>query len=172
MIQRDYEKIIRKDILNKGIYRNNMEIPGIRSVILNETTKKVAGTMLALEVLTSQKPTFVRSKKTISSFNTRKGFYVGAKVTMRKEACYAFITKLIHTTIPHKRDSEPFPNTMFDKNGNSTISVRDLSDCIEMSYHQDVLNNRGGLDVTIGTTGIRKLDGQWLMSCFQIPIKE
>lgn len=178
-IQQHYEDIIRPDLLRKFNYENVHQIPKIEKIILNMGVKEAVNDkkqllipILILELITGQKAVVTCARKSISNFKIRKGFPIGALVTLRGDNMYSFLTKLVLFVLPRIRDFVGIPITSIDSQGNISFGIRDLLVFPEIESEYDKLHKTYGVNITIVTTAKTKLETKTLLSSFQIPFKE
>ncbi|MBI5863360.1 MAG: 50S ribosomal protein L5, partial [Planctomycetes bacterium] len=67
-------------------------------------TKRFVEATDALATITGQKPLVTKARTSVSNFKLRKGYDVGAKVTLRGARMYEFLDRLISLAIPRVRD--------------------------------------------------------------------
>ncbi len=109
--QQDVVAVLRREF---G-YRNPMEVPRLRKVVLNIGLGGAAKDAKALEAasrdlgaVTGQRPVLTRAKKSIAAFGRlRKGMAIGAMVTLRGERMYEFLDRLMSLALPRLRDFRP-----------------------------------------------------------------
>jgi large subunit ribosomal protein L5 len=90
-----YINIIKYDLVNKFYYKNHKKIPKLNKIILNFNCKNInfkllISSIIALELITTQKSIITSSKKSNITLKIRKGNPIGCKVTLRKEKMYFF----------------------------------------------------------------------------------
>ena len=98
-----YENEIRPQLTQEFNYRNIMEVPRLRSVVLNmglgeaiQNIKILDNAVEELALIAGQKPVITRAKKSIASFKLRENMPIGCMVTLRRDRMYDFLDKLIH----------------------------------------------------------------------------
>lgn len=80
-----------------------MMVPKLEKVIVNVANKNKAEleqSQRLLQVVTGQKPSYTKAKKSISDFKIRKGDKIGVMVTLRKQKAYYFLKKMINEVLP------------------------------------------------------------------------
>ena len=85
-----YNNIVKYDLINKFYYKNIKQLPSILKIILNfnfkkQNIKNLMSSLIALELISSQKPIFTKSKISNITLKIRKGQPVGCKITLRKQ---------------------------------------------------------------------------------------
>ena len=98
--QNYYNNIVKYDLINKFQYRTINKLPKISKVILSFNYKKpnfkqLISSLIALELLSEQKPIFTKSNVPIVTLKIRKGQPVGCKLTLRKHNLDIFLNKLL-----------------------------------------------------------------------------
>ena len=92
------EKIYREKVvpvLQKEFnYTSSMQLPGIEKISLNiglgaatQNNKIMEEAVAELTAIAGQKAVVTRAKKSIAAFKLREGMPIGARVTLRKDAC-------------------------------------------------------------------------------------
>ena len=129
-LKEKYLKEIQPELVKKFNYKSVMEAPKLDKIVVNigcgdasHNSKLLDAAMADLEAITGQKPIITKAKKSIASFKIRAGQPIGCKVTLRGEAMYNFLDKLISITLPRSRDFRGLSNRAFDKRGNYTIGI-------------------------------------------------
>ena len=86
---------------------NVMATPKIEKIIINmglgEATQnnKILDPLVSdLAQITGQKPVLTKAKKSIAQFKVRAGQSIGAMVTLRGDAMYEFLDRLISVALP------------------------------------------------------------------------
>lgn len=140
---------------------NLLRIPRLIKVVINMGTgiveKDVFETHIGeLALITGQKPSVRKAKKSISNFKLREGMDIGAKVTLRGARMYEFLDRLINAALPRIRDFRGLSLQAFDGFGNYTVGVKDQTIFPELDPND--VNVTQGMDITIVTTA--KDDGE------------
>lgn len=174
------QKRLKSDIaesLKKNLnVKNVMALPRISKVIVNvglnqkkygsKDIQQYIGETLA--VITGQRPTIRKGKKSISNFNIREGMILGLMVTLRGKSMYNFLDRLIHTALPRIRDFRGL-NPNFDGHGNYSIGIIDQSIFPEVPAPE--ANKIFGMQVQIVTSAGTDERGKALMKEIGIPFK-
>nr|YP_001315125.1 ribosomal protein L5 [Chlorokybus atmophyticus]ABO15112.1 ribosomal protein L5 [Chlorokybus atmophyticus] len=172
-----YENVIRQDLLYKCNYNNIMEVPKIVKIIVNGSIKNevnskrmVLSFLVALELISGQKLTLARAKKSIAAFKLRTNDPIGCKVTLRGKPVYNLLDKLITTVWPRLRDFQGLKPT-FDSSGvNYNIGLDNLLLFPELERHYYLFESLHGANLTIVTSAKTKEEAKLLLSSFQIPL--
>lgn len=158
-------------------YKNVMEVPSIEKVVLNvgygrhvKDKQFIENIEKTLEVITGQKPVHNKATKSISNFKIREGMNIGASVTLRGKAMYAFLYKLINVTFPRVRDFRGINPKAFDEQGNYSVGFKENIAFPEMSA--DAMDNIHGLEVVVTTTASNREEGFELLKALGFPFKD
>ncbi len=131
------EKLYVDDIrprIQKELKLNNvMETPKISKIVLNVGVKEAVADSRALQhvaqILASiagQAPVKTLAKKSIAGFKIREGMQLGVRVTLRRQAMYAFLDKLVNLALPKVRDFHGVPLKL-DGRGNYNLGIKDCT---------------------------------------------
>jgi len=181
-LKEKFQKEVIPAMMEKFGYKNSMAVPRIKKVVVNtgfgreavaktgEEQKKMQESILSdLSLICGQKPVLTKAKKAISSFKLRKGMVVGAKVTLRRQKMYDFLTRLINLALPRSRDFQGIDVNSIDKEGNLTIAVKEHIAFPEISPEKSKFNF--GLEITVVTTAKNKAEAESLFRLLGFPLK-
>lgn len=107
----------------------------------------------------------------VSNFKLREGMPVGVFVTLRKQAAYNFLDKLINVVYPRVRDFRGVKKNIFDHEGNLSFGLNDHTVFPEISMPEDSRKIHG-LQVTIVISGKNVDNSKALMAEFGFPFKK
>lgn len=177
-----YKKGVIPEMKEKFGYKSVMAVPKIDKVVVNigfgrmiagktsEEQKKTYSYLVEdLAIICGQRPILTKSKGSISSFKTRKGMFIGMKVTLRGKKMDNFLTRLIDIALPRTRDFQGIPQSSVDKSGNLTIGVKEHICFPEISPEQ--VKSIFGLEVVVSTTAKTKEEGLELLKLMGFPMK-
>lgn len=180
----DLRKKIKEEIAPKlqkelGIV-NAMAIPSLSKIVINVGVKNALSDKKSVEVATSalsevvgQKPKVTAAKKSIATFKLREGDKVGLVVTLRGKRMYDFFEKLVDVVLPRIRDFHGIKNNSFDKEGNYTLGLTELSIFPEVDVGKMDTGLIGqGLEISIVTTAEDKKGGYALLSALGMPFQK
>ena len=155
-------------------YKNPHQVPKVEKVVINTSVGSQSDVKQALEdakaelaLISGQKPSETRAKKSIANFKLRKEQAIGAKVTLRGEHMYEFLERLIKMSLPRIRDFRGVSPKGFDGNGNYTMGVSDQSIFPEVEL--DKIKRNIGFDVTIVTTAQTNDEARALLRALGFP---
>lgn len=172
---KDYykEKII-PELMKEFGYDNIMQVPGINKVTLNmglgeavRNPKIVEGAANELTAIAGQKSLVTKARKSIAGFKLREGMPIGAKVTLRGERMYYFLSKLINIALPRVRDFRGIKSKGFDGRGNYSFGINEHIIFPEIDY--DKIDKIKGLNITITTSANTNQEGHFLLKAFGMP---
>ncbi len=157
--------------------QNSMAVPKIDKIVINmgigEATQnnKIVDPLVAdLGAITGQKPVITKAKKSIAAFKLREGMPIGAMVTLRGDAMYEFLDRLISVALPRVRDFRGVSGKSFDGRGNYTLGLRDQLIFPEIDYSK--VEKTKGMNVTIVTTAQDDNEARVLLRSFGMPFRQ
>ena len=158
-------------------YKNVQQIPKVEKVVINTSVGSQADVKQALEdaktelaLISGQRASETRAKKSIANFKLRKEQAIGAKVTLRGERMYEFLERLIKAALPRIRDFRGVPPRSFDGNGNYTLGVPDQT--IFPEVEMDKIKRNIGFDVTIVTSARTDEEAKSLLTEMGMPFSD
>ena len=154
-----------------------MMIPKLHKIVLNmgvgeaSHNSKIADAIQAqLTKIAGQKAMVTKAKKSIAGFKLREGQSIGTKVTLRGEAMYNFMEKLIKIALPRVRDFRGISPKAFDGKGNYTLGIKDQLIFPEIVF-DDVVKLRG-MDIVFVTTAKTNEEALALLKGFGLPFRK
>src|SRR5215475_5787081 len=136
---------------------NVMQVPRVEKIVVNmgvgratQQRSLLDGAITDLTIITGQKPSVRKAKKSIASFKLREGNEIGAKVTLRGDRMWEFYDRLVSLAIPRIRDFRGMPPNQFDGSGNYTFGLTEQLVFPEIDY--DKIDSVRGMNVTIVTS--------------------
>jgi len=111
-----------------------------------------------------------KAKKSIATFKLRAGMPIGARVTLRKERMYDFLSKLINIALPRVRDFRGVSSKGFDGKGNFSMGVTEHIIFPEIDY--DKIDQIRGLNVTIVTSAKNDEHARALLDAIGLPFRK
>lgn len=176
-LKEKYNKEIVPSLRQKYNYKSVMEVPALEKIVVNmgvgdasQNSKLLDAAMADLEAITGQKAVKTHAKKAIAGFKIRQGQAIGCKVTLRGEAMYNFLDKLISITLPRVRDFRGISNRAFDGRGNYTLGLTEQLIFSEIEY-DNVVKVRG-MDIVFVTTAKTNNEAHDLLNGFGMPFKK
>lgn len=176
-LKEHYEQNLRPQLQEKFNLNNVMDIPRIEKVVLNmglgeavQNPKIVEKAAQELTLIAGQKAVVTRAKKSIATFKLREGMPIGARVTLRQDRMYHFLSKLVNIALPRVRDFRGISAKGFDGNGNFSMGVNEHLIFPEIDY--DKIDKIRGLNITIVTSAKTDEEGKELLSLIGMPFKK
>jgi large subunit ribosomal protein L5 len=182
-LKEQYKKEVVPEMMKKFNYKSPMAVPRLEKIVVNsgfgrevtgksssEREKVIKTITEVLSLITGQKPSLRKARKSISSFKLRKGQPVGAKVTLRGQRMYDFLERLIKIVLPRTRDFKGIPSKSVDEEGNLTLGFKEYSPFPEVTIEKE--KGVFGLEVTLVTTAKTKEEGIALLKLMGVPLKE
>lgn len=178
-LQTHYNKIVRPDLISRFVYKNPRQIPQMKHVSLHISLKEAVQdpkalhtAMLALELISGQRGVWVYAKKSVSSFQLRKGSPIGCKVTLRRERMFSFLDYLTTVILPKSRDFKGISFWSSDGRGDYSFGITNLLLFPQIELQYDFFSQLRGMDVHITTTAPSDVEGKALLTGLRIPFKE
>ena len=169
-----YNEEIVPALTKKFNYTSSMQVPKIDKIVLNmgvgdavANAKNLDEAVEELTLISGQKPMITKAKKSIANFRLREGMSIGAKVTLRGDRMYDFLSKLINVSLPRVRDFRGVSTRSFDGRGNYTLGVKEQLIFSEIDF--DKVNRTRGLDIVIVTTAQTDEEARELLTQFGMP---
>ena len=166
-----------KPALQKDLELTNvMQVPRFAKIVINmgvgratQQRSLLDGAVTDLQIITGQKPSVRKAKKSIATFKLREGNEIGAKVTMRGDRMWEFYDRLVSLAIPRIRDFRGMSPTQFDGRGNYTFGLTEQLVFPEIDY--DNIDTVRGMDITIVTTATSDDEGRALLRALGFPFR-
>ncbi len=172
-----YQKEVVPALMKAFQYRNIMEVPRLRKVVVNiglgealDNPKALEAAMNDLMLITGQKPVMTKARKSIANFKLREGRIIGVKVTLRGERMWAFLDRLVNIALPRVRDFRGVSPDAFDGRGNYTLGLRDQLVFPEIEY--DKIDKLRGMEVSIVTTARTDEQARLLLQLLGMPFRK
>jgi large subunit ribosomal protein L5 len=170
------ENVVKYDLLNKFRYKTLNEMPKFCKIILNFGCKKselkqLGPTLLALELITSQKSLFTNSNTANLSLKIKKGSPAGCKVTLRKVAMYTFLGKMIDDIFPKLKPFQGFKILTSKTHKTFSFSLKNNLLFSELETHYQYFNRLPHLDIAMVTNAKSFNELIFLLKSFKIPLR-
>lgn len=176
-LKEKYEKELKAALQKELGLKNTMAVPRVEKIVLNmglgeatQNSKLVDPLVGDLAAITGQKPVLTKAKKSIAAFKVREGMSIGAMVTLRGDAMYEFLDRLISVALPRVRDFRGVSTKSFDGRGNYTLGVRDQLIFAEIDYAK--VEKLKGMNITIVTTASDDNSARALLKQFGMPFRQ
>ncbi len=152
-----YVDSVRSRLAAELGFANVHQIPTLEKIVVNvgvgeavKQPKVLDNVVDELGIITGQRATRRRAKKSIANFGLREGQEIGAAVTLRGARMWEFLDRLITIAIPRIRDFRGLSTRSFDGRGNYSMGVKEQMIFPEISYDQ--IDQIRGMDITFVTS--------------------
>lgn len=171
--KKDIVPALKKDL---GI-DNVMAIPRLTKISINvgvgeavNDRKRLDDIANNIAIITGQRPTITKARKSISNFKLREGVAIGCKVTLRSRIMYEFLDRFVNLALPRSRDFQGIPDKGFDGRGNYTVGIREH--VIFPEIDADKADNIHGMDITFVTTAKNDEQAYVLLTQLGLPFRK
>ncbi len=171
-----YQKEIVPALMNEFGYKNVMQVPRLKKVVVNVGAGEALQNARALDaisqdlmIITGQKPVIIRAKKSIAGFKLREGNPIGVKVTLRGDRMFDFVDRLMNIALARQRDFRGVSPDGFDGRGNYTVGMTEQLVWPEIDY--DKIDKIRGMEISIVTSAETDDEGRRLLALFGMPFK-
>jgi large subunit ribosomal protein L5 len=172
-----YKREVVPALMRQFNYRNPMQVPKVLKVVLNMglgeavgNAKVIDGAVAELAAITGQRPVVTRAKKSEAAFKLRAGMAIGCKVTLRGEAMYEFLDRLLSVALPRIRDFRGVPTRSFDGRGNYALGIREQLIFPEIRY--DKVDMTRGMDICVETSARTDEEARALLEHLGFPFRK
>ena len=157
---------------------NIYALPKISKIVINAglgASQEKAGlleqAMRDLTLLAGQRPIFTLAHKSIAGFKIRTGMQIGAKVTLRGNRMYDFLSRFLNIAVPRMRDFRGFMDKSIDGRGNFSFGITEHNIFPEVALADK--EQPFSMQVTIVINAKDKEQGKLLLEKFGFPfVKE
>ncbi len=156
---------------------NVMAVPKIEKVVVNSGIGRMLKDGKAIEkaerdiaLVTGQKASPRKAKKSIASFKIREGLQVGISATLRGKRMYDFLDRLINIALPASKDFRGIDLANVDQSGNLNLGIKEHTIFPEVTY--ETLKDIFGLQITVVTTARHRERGIALLRELGFPFKK
>ena len=175
-LKKKYREQIIPALQEEFKYANVMQIPGLTKIVVNmgvgeaaRDSKIIDGAVRDLTVITGQKPTITRARKSIAQFKLREGMPIGCHVTLRGNRMWEFADRLLTLALPRIRDFRGLNGRQFDGKGNYTFGLNEQVMFLEID--QDKIDRVRGMDITFVPSATNDQEGRALLKHLGFPFK-
>ena len=171
-----YLKEVAPALQQKFNYKNVMQIPQLKKVVINmgvgeaiSNAKAIDSAVGDLMKITGQRPIVTRAKKSIAAFKVRAGMPIGTKVTLRGDRMFEFVDRLLSVALPRVRDFRGVSPKSFDGRGNYTLGLKEQLIFPEIEY--DKIDKIRGMDVVFVTSAETDEEARELLRLLGMPFR-
>lgn len=158
-------------------FENPLRVPRLTKIVVNmgvgdalQNIKLLDAAAKDLALITGQRPTTRRAKRSIANFKLREGQPIGCSVTLRGIRMWEFYDRMLSVAVPRIRDFRGFSPKSFDGRGNYSIGFKEHIIFPEIDY--DKVEKVRGMNVTFVTTAQNDEEGRELMRLLKWPLRE
>ena len=175
ILKKQYTELVIPELKKKFNFKNIHTVPFIKKVVINSgysasvDKNHIAYVSDEIAKIAGQHPVTTKAKLSISNFKLREGQSIGCKVTLRGNAMYDFLARLIHIALPCIRDFRGVPAKL-DGQGNYTLGIADHSIFPEVSAEGNTATI--GMDISINTSAETDEVGKELLSLMGMPFRK
>jgi large subunit ribosomal protein L5 len=175
ILKKQYTELVIPELKTKFNFKNIHTVPSIKKVVINSgysasvDKNHIAYVSDEIAKIAGQHPVTTKAKLSISNFKLREGQSIGCKVTLRGNAMYDFLARLIHIALPCIRDFRGVPAKL-DGQGNYTLGIADHSIFPEVSAEGNTATI--GMDISINTSAETDEVGKELLSLMGMPFRK
>lgn len=176
-LKEQYNKEIKASLQKELGISNVMQTPKVEKVVLSmglgegvQNPKMVDKAAEELTLIAGQKAVVTRAKKSIATFKLRAGMPIGARVTLRGDRMYDFLSRLINIALPRVRDFRGVSPKGFDGRGNYSLGIAEHIIFPEIDY--DKIDQIRGLNITIVTNAESDDHARLLLSEIGMPFRK
>ncbi len=172
-----YKNEVVPELMRRFNYKNIMEIPKLKKICINigigaaiQNAKLLDNAVAELSIITGQRPTITRAKKSIAAFKLRTGMAIGCRVTLRGDRMYEFYNRLVNVALPRIRDFRGISSRSFDGRGNFSLGLEEQVIFPEIEY--DKISEIRGMNITIVTSARTDEEARELLRLMGMPFRQ
>lgn len=175
-MMKKYRDEVKSALQAKMGYKNVMQIPSLRKIVISTGVKSSAERDAFAEAkkhiaaLAGQAPVITKARKNVSNFKLRIGMPVGVMVTLRGARMYEFLDRFVHNAMPRVRDFRGIPRNGFDGSGNYNVGIPDVSVFTEVDT--DKVKYPLGINITMVTNAKTNDEAYELLKLLEVPFAE
>lgn len=172
-----YASEVAPALMKKFNYKSPMQIPKLEKIVVNmgvgearDNAKVLDAAVSDLGLITGQKPTLTKAKKSVAAFKLRQGMNIGCKVTLRSSKMYEFLDRLFNVSLPRVRDFRGINPNAFDGRGNYSLGLKEQLIFPEIEY--DKVDQVRGMDIIFVTTAQTDEEARELLALMGAPFQK
>ena len=173
----EYRETLAPQLMERFGYANRHAAPRIEKICLNmglgsamENPKVLDQAIEDLTMIAGQRAVPTRARMAVSTWRLRKGYRIGARVTLRGKKMYEFLDRLVNVAIPRIRDFRGMSRRSLDGRGNYSMGIDEQTVFPEVEV--DKVEFVLGMDITIVTSAKTDEEGMALLEGFGFPFRE
>jgi large subunit ribosomal protein L5 len=169
------DSLFARDMLLKMNYHSLFDIVQFEKLTVQYTSKYVIAdkknilpAVLALELLTGQKPRLTRAKKSVAAFKLKEKTLLGCTVTLRAQAMHTFLEHLVHVLLPRFKRFQALVPSCTQKHLH--LGVEQLLFFPSLEKSVELFEFLPGCSVHVHTTANAHAEKLLLCSAFKLPV--
>ncbi len=172
-----YKSEVVPALIRRFNYKNVMQVPKLKKICINigvggaiQNQKLLENAVNDVTLITGQKATITRARKSIAAFKLRAGVPIGCRVTLRGDRMYEFLNRLVNVALPRIRDFRGVSSKSFDGHGNYSLGLEEQVIFPEIEY--DKISEVRGMDITIVTSAKTDEEARELLQLMGMPFRQ
>jgi len=173
-LKQHYADVVSAGLSEQFAYKNPMQIPRLKKVVLNVSIKEAVQNAKLLDtirdevtLIAGQRAVITRARKSIANFKLREGMPIGVSVTLRGDRMWEFVDRLVTVAIPRIRDFRGVNGKAFDGRGNYSLGLTEQIIFPEIDY--DKVSRVTGMNIAFVTTAKTDEEGRALLTHLGMP---
>ena len=175
-LKEKYDSEVRGKLKERFGIANDMALPELKKIVVNmgvkgavENKSRVETAVRDLSIITGQKPTVRKARKSVSGFKLREDMPIACAVTLRRERMWEFADRLVAVVLPRIRDFRGVKDKL-DGRGNYSLGLSEQSVFPEIDF--DKVEFQQGMDITFVTTAPNDEQGYALLKELGMPFRQ
>jgi large subunit ribosomal protein L5 len=172
-----YQETVAKDLREEFSYKSTMQIPRVTKIVVStglgqaiENKKLLDSAAAEITQITGRKPVRTKARQSIANFKVRKGMDLGIMVTLRGNAMYEFLDRLVNVAMPRIKDFRGANPNAFDGHGNYSLGVTEQIIFPEIDY--DKIERVSGMNIAVVTTAKTDQEARSLLARLGMPFRK
>ncbi len=173
---KQYKEEIVPKMAETFAFKNTLRVPRLEKIVVNmgvgegvADAKAIQAAQDDLAIITGQRPSVTKAKKSVAAFKVRQGMAVGCKVTLRGKMMYEFLDRLINIVLPRIKDFRGLSPDSFDGHGNYSFGLEEQVVFPEIDI--DNVYRVQGMDITLVTNQDSDQEARELLRLFGFPFQ-
>jgi large subunit ribosomal protein L5 len=149
-----YRKEIVPKLQKEFGLANAWAVPHLEKICLNmglgqaiDESKLLDNAVKCMTNIAGQAAAVTTARISVSNFRLRKGMRIGCRATLRGARMYEFLDRFVNVAVPGIRDFRGLNPKSFDKAGNYTLGIEEITVFPEID--PDQISQPLGMDVTM-----------------------
>ena len=174
-LKEKYQDEVKQTLMERFKIGNVHAAPALTKVVVNmgckgavENKGRVDAALKDLAIITGQRPTVRKARRSIAGFKLREGMPIGVAVTLRGDRMWEFADRLISVVLPRIRDFRGVKDKL-DGRGNYTMGLAEQAVFPEIDF--DRIEYAQGMDITFVTSANNDEQGYALLKGLGMPFR-